>query len=116
MDYENYYYFDEMPPESQNPQSSQNPGNPQGPKKKDFFGKLKKNFNKKVACILVVALLAGGIGGAGFAAANHFVAGVLGDNDITLSQTTPVSTSSGSSGDVVAVVENCMPSVVSITN
>ena len=117
MDYENYYYFDEMPPESQNHQSPQSSENPQEPKKKDFFGKLKKNFNKKVACILVVALLAGGIGGAGFAAANHFVAGVLGDNDITLSQTTPVSTSSGSgSGDVVAVVENCMPSVVSITN
>jgi len=93
-----------------------------GDKAMKMPGSLKERFKrsnlaKKIAMIVVFALLFGSVAGAGFGVANHYVKQAYGDQSLSLSTVSPVtSTQGGSAGDVAAVVSNAMPSVVAITN
>ena len=83
--------------------------------------KPKKKFPKKVAAIIGAAVLFGVVGSLVFNGTNYLISKVTG-SDTTVETTKPVSntqlTTSNSSvtSDVSQIVENTMPSVVSITN
>lgn len=92
--------------------------------------KKKGGFGKTIAKCLVLALVFGSVSGAAFMGVNYAGRQIFGDDvapnggsqDVGLSKadstltTTTVAGSSSDVYDVSDIVENCMPSVVSITN
>lgn len=97
----------------------------QEPKKK----KKKGGFAKSVAKCMVLALVFGSVSSAAFLGTNYVGKELLGDSvsletkeEVALSKVpnttmaTTTSSTSSTSYDVSNIVENCMPSVVSITN
>lgn len=76
------------------------------------------NRTKKIAMLLVGALLFGTVAGGAFGVTTHYIKQAYGDNNVSIGTVSPVSDSNRTSGDtsVAQVVANAMPSVVSITN
>ena len=72
---------------------------------------------RKIAVLLIAALLFGGISGAAFSVSSHYVKQHYGDDNLAISTVAPVSgTNGGGDASVADVVKNAMPSVVAITN
>lgn len=81
----------------------------------------KRKFPKKVVGVIALALLFGLVGGAAFAGTNYLVGNILnpskGTSEVkTVSSTTLTTSNSSVTSDVSQIVENTMPSIVSITN
>lgn len=83
--------------------------------------KPKKSFPKKVIGVIALALIFGIVGGSTFAGANYLVGNTLNPaKEIreakTVSSTKLTTSNSSVTSDVSQIVENTMPSIVSITN
>ena len=85
--------------------------------------KPKKPFPKKVVAIALSAVLVGGLAGAAFEGGSYLTGKVLGKNSSSTTSSNKVVTSaqlttanSSVTSDISTIVENAMPSIVSITN
>lgn len=97
---------------------------PQGPQEPQEPQKPKKPFPKKVVAIALSAVLVGGLAGAAFEGGSYLTGKVLKtDNSSSASSSNKVVSSaqlttanSSVTSDISTIVENAMPSIVSITN
>ncbi len=95
-------------------------GYQQGPQEPQ---KPKKPFPKKAVAIALSAVLVGGLAGAAFEGGSYLTGKVLGKNSSSTTSSNKVVTSaqlttanSSVTSDISTIVENAMPSIVSITN
>ena len=109
----NYY----KPEDNNNMDNGNGYGYQQGPQKP------KKPFPKKVVAIALSAVLVGGLAGAAFEGGSYLTGKVLGKNSSSTTSSNKVVTSaqlttanSSVTSDISTIVENAMPSIVSITN
>ena len=112
----NYY----KPEDNNNMDNGNGYGYQQGPQEPQ---KPKKPFPKKVVAIALSAVLVGGLAGAAFEGGSYLTGKVLGKNSSSTTSSNKVVTSaqlttanSSVTSDISTIVENAMPSIVSITN
>lgn len=112
----NYY----KPEDNNNMDNGNGYGYQQGPQEPQ---KPKKPFPKKVVAIALSAVLVGGLAGAAFEGGSYLTGKVLGKNSSSTTSSNKVVTNaqlttanSSVTSDISTIVENAMPSIVSITN
>ena len=116
----NYY----KPEDNNNMDNGSGYGYQQGPQEPQKPKKPKKPFPKKVVAIALSAVLVGGLAGAAFEGGSYLTGKVLKtDNSSSASSSNKVvsnaqltTANSSVTSDISTIVENAMPSIVSITN